>query len=53
MFFGVFRFAKNLKLLNKGGIQSISRSSRGTFMVYRFSLVEMTGDDNSAADTVS
>ena len=33
MFFGVFRFAKEMKFLNKGGIYSISRSSRGTFIV--------------------
>ena len=53
MFFGVFWFAKKHKFLKKGGIHSISRSQRDTFIFYCMrwsSLVEMTGDDNSAAD---
>ena len=45
---------KKLKFLNKGGIHSISRSLWDTFIVCAgSSLVEMTGDDNSAADAVS
>ena len=32
MFLGAFRFAKNMKFLNKGGIRSISRSLRDAFL---------------------
>ena len=52
-FLGYSGLQKKLKFLNKGGIYSISRSLRDTFIVCGSSLVEMTGDDSSAADTVS
>ena len=44
MFFGVFRFAKTMKLLNKGGIRCISRFFPEQFYcMHGPSLVELTG----------
>ena len=52
MYFEVFRFAKKLKFLNKGGIHSFSQVFPGHFYCMRgSSLVEMTGGDSSAPDT--
>ena len=52
MFFGVFRFAKKLKVIRAGFI--VNQVSPGHFYCMRWSsLVEMMGDDNSAADAVS
>ena len=45
MFFGVFRFVKKLKFLNKSGIHSISRSLRdsGTLLSYALVLIGRNG----------
>ena len=51
MFLGVFRFAKNMKFLTKGGIRCISRVfPRHLYFMRGPSMVELTGYDNIAAN---
>ena len=47
MFLELFRFAKKMKFLTKGGIHCISRTSLALL-----SLVELMEHDNSAADII-
>ena len=52
MFLELFLFAKEMKFLTKGGIDCISRSSLGTFILCAGSLVELTEYDDSAPDHI-
>ena len=54
MFLGVFRFTENMKFVLKGQIRCTFRIFPGPFNCLRGpSLVELTGDDNSATSTVA
>ena len=39
MFFGVFRLAKSMKFMNKGGFRCTFRSSRGTLLYVRILII--------------
>ena len=54
MFLGVFRFTENMKFVLKGRIRCTFRVFPGLFYCSRGpSLVELTGDDDSATSTVA
>ena len=54
MFLGVFRFTENMKFVLKGRIRCTFRVFPGLFYCLRGpSLVELTGDDDSATCTVA
>ena len=54
MFLGVFRFTENMKFELRGRIRCTFRVFPGPFYCSRGpSLVELTGDDDSATSTVA
>ena len=54
MFFWVFRFTENMKFVLKGWVPCIFQVSPGHFKFMRWSsLVELTGDGDSATSTVA